>query len=366
MATKKQTNTPTSAPNNKEAKLAALATAIKDIKKQYGEGAVMMMDDDSVQHIEALSTGALTLDIALGIGGLPRGRIVEIYGPEGSGKSTLALHCVAEAQKLGGLAAYIDIEHAMDANYARNIGVNIEETIIAQPESGEEALDIAECIIRSNAVDIVVIDSVAALVPRQEIEGDMSDQQVGVQARLMSKAMRKLTAAIKSSNTVCIFINQIREKVGVMYGNPETTSGGRALKFFASVRLEIRRKDTIKGADGVAGNRVKVKVVKNKVAPPFKEAEFDIIFGKGVDYVGELLDIGADNDIITKSGAFYSYEGTRLGQGRENSKAFLLNNQELLNEINTKVRDLILHNKTVTVANEDDDDLVQVDAEDIE
>ncbi len=364
MATKKPTPAAVPVPNDRAAKRAALETAMKEIRKSYGEGAVMMMDDESVQNIEALSTGALTLDIALGIGGLPRGRIAEIYGPEGSGKSTLALHCVAEAQKLGGFAAYIDVEHAMDANYARNIGVNIEETIIAQPECGEEALDIAERIIRSNAVDIIVIDSVAALVPKQEIEGTMEDQQVGVQARLMSKAMRKLTAAIKASNTVCIFINQIREKVGVMYGNPEVTSGGRALKFFSSVRLEIRRKDSIKGGDGISGNRVKVKVVKNKVAPPFKEAEFDIIFGKGVDYVGEVLDIGAANDIITKAGAFYSYKGTRLGQGRENSKAFLLENPAIFDEINGEVREFMFQNKVAPV--DDGDDLLEMSIEDLE
>lgn len=336
----KKTTTPTPAlTNERAAKRAALDAAIQSIQKQYGQGAVMMMDDDSVQNIAALSTGALTLDMALGIGGLPKGRIVEIYGPEGAGKSTLALHCVAEAQKAGEYAAYIDVEHAMDANYARNIGVKIEETIIAQPESGEQALDIAERIIRSNAVGIVVVDSVAALVPQQEIDGEMSDMQVGAQARLMSKAMRKLTAAIKDSGTVCIFINQLREKVGIMYGNNETQPGGRALKFYSSVRLDIRKQEVIKDGSTIIGNKVRVKVVKNKVAPPFKEATFDVIFGKGVDRLGEILDIGVNLNVVGKSGAYFYYNDEKIGQGRDNAKKFLHENPDILADIETKVKD---------------------------
>lgn len=346
-------------PNDREAKRAALEAAMNSIKKQYGQGAVMMMDDDSVQNIEALSTGSMTLDLALGIGGLPKGRVVEIYGPEGAGKSTLALHCVAEAQKNGGYAAYVDVEHAMDANYARNIGVKIEETMISQPESGEQALDIAETIIRSGGVDVIVIDSVAALVPQQEIDGEMSDMQVGAQARLMSKALRKLTAAIKDTGTVCIFINQLREKVGVMYGNPETQPGGRALKFYSSVRLDIRRQDAIKDGSAVIGNKVKVKVVKNKVAPPFKEATFDIIFGKGVDRTGEVLDIATDADIIKRSGAFYSYGDTKIGQGRDNAKAFLAANPDVFEEINGMVREELLKHKVAIVEREDDEEFVE-------
>lgn len=342
---KKTVIEPTEKPNDREAKRAALNAAMNAIKKQYGQGAVMMMNDESVQNIDALSTGSLTLDIALGIGGLPKGRIVEIYGPEGAGKSTLALHCVAEAQRAGGYAAYIDVEHAMDATYAKAIGVNIEETLISQPESGEQALDIAEKIIRSGAADIVVIDSVAALVPQQEIDGEMGDLQVGAQARLMSKAMRKLTAAIGDTGTVCIFINQIREKVGVMYGSPEITSGGRALKYHSSVRLDIRRVDAIKDGSAVIGNKVKVKVVKNKVAPPFKEAHFDIIFGKGVDKTGEILDIATSMNIIQKSGAFYYYGEMKIGHGREDTKNCLLQNTKLFDEIESQVREELLKNK---------------------
>lgn len=343
--TPKATVTPV---NDRDGKRAALEHAMKDLKKKYGEGAVMMMDDASIQSIEALPTGSLTLDMALGIGGLPRGRIVEIYGPEGAGKSTLALHCVAEAQKAGGYAAYIDVENAMDAQYARAIGVKLEETLIAQPESGEQALDIAEQVIRSNAVDICIIDSVAALVPQVEIDGEMSDQQVGAQARMMSKAMRKLTAAINQTKTVCIFINQLREKVGVMYGNPETQPGGRALKFYSSVRLDIRKQDVIKEGGAIIGNKVRVKVVKNKVAPPFKEAHFDIMFGKGVDYLGEILDIGVNYEIVQKSGSFYSYDGERLGQGRDNSKKFLQEHPELMEKLNAQVREAMFQNSKNT------------------
>lgn len=350
---KKTTTPPVAKPTDRDAKKAALDAAMNAVKKQYGQGAIMMMDDESVQNIDALSTGSLTLDIALGIGGLPKGRIIEIYGPEGAGKSTLALHCVAEAQKAGGFAAYIDVEHAMDAEYARNIGVKIEETIISQPESGEQALAIAETIIRSGATDIVVIDSVAALVPQQEIDGEMSDLQVGAQARLMSKAMRKLTAAIGDTGTVCVFINQLREKVGTMYGNPETQPGGRALKFYSSVRLDIRRAEPIKEGNTIIGNKVKVKVVKNKVAPPFKEALFDIVFGKGVDRTGEILDIATNLDIIQRSGAFYYYNDVRIGQGRDNAKTYLTQNLDIFKEIDEQVREELLKNKPI-VANDDD------------
>lgn len=359
MAKKTTSKSAEPAANDRDSKRAALEFAMKDLKKKYGEGAVMMMDDESIQKIEALSTGSLTLDMALGIGGLPRGRIVEIFGPEGAGKSTLALHCVAEAQKAGGYAAYIDVENAMDASYAQAIGVKLDETLISQPESGEQALDIAENIIRSNAVDIIVIDSVAALVPQAEIDGEMGDQQVGAQARLLSKAMRKLTAAINQTKTVCIFINQLREKVGVMYGNPEVQPGGRALKFYSSVRLDIRKQDVLKDGSTVVGNKVRVKVVKNKVAPPFKEAHFDILFGKGVDYLGEILDIGVSYDIVQKSGSFYSYDGERLGQGRDNSKKFLSENPELFAKLTTQVREAIFQNSKNTtpmpdVLDEDD------------
>lgn len=335
--------------NDTEGKSSAIEFAMRDLQKKYGVGSVMMMNDDSIKSVDALSTGSLTLDMALGIGGLPKGRIIEIFGPESAGKSTLALHCVAEAQKAGGYAAYIDVENAMDAQYAKAIGVQLDRTIISQPESGEQALDIAEQIIRSNAVDIIVIDSVAALVPQIEIDGEMSDLQVGAQARLLSKAMRKLTAAINQTKTVCIFINQLREKVGVMYGNPEVTTGGRALKFYSSVRLDIRKQDAIKIGTTVIGNKVKVKVVKNKVAPPFKEAVFDIMFGKGVDSLGEILDIGVNYQIVQKSGAFYSYDGEKLGQGRENSKKFLQENPDIMNKLNTQVRDAIFqHSKNTT------------------
>jgi recombination protein RecA len=363
---KKNTPTPAQTPVDKASKIAALQTAMQSIKKQYGAGAVMMMNDESIQKIDALSTGSLTLDKALGIGGLPRGRIVEIFGPEGAGKSTLALHCVAEAQKAGGLAAYIDVENAMDASYAKAIGVNLEETLISQPESGEQALDIAERVIRSNAVDIVVVDSVAALVPQVEIDGEMSDLQVGAQARLLSKAMRKLTAAINQTKTVCIFINQLREKVGVIYGSPEVTTGGRALKFYSSIRLEIRRQEVLKEGSSIIGNKVKVKVVKNKVAPPFKEACFDIMFGQGVDYVGEVLDIGVEYNVVQRAGAFYSYNGERLGQGRENSKNYLKETPELLDTIAEQVRAALLQNNknTTPIATPVDDDEDFFDEED--
>jgi recombination protein RecA len=369
MAKKTTSKNPITPTDDQEGKRAALESAMKGIIKKYGEGAVMMMDDESIQSIEALSTGSLTLDMALGIGGLPKGRIIEIFGPEGAGKSTLALHCVAEAQKAGGRAAYVDVENAMDAQYAKAIGVKLGETLIAQPESGEQALDIAEQVIRSNAVDIMVIDSVAALVPQAEIDGEMSDQQVGAQARMMSKAMRKLTAAINQTKTVCIFINQLREKVGVMYGNPEVQPGGRALKFYASVRLDIRKQDVIKEGGAIVGNKVRVKVVKNKVAPPFKEAHFDIMFGKGVDYLGEILDIGVTYEIVKKSGSYYSYDDERLGQGRDNAKQFLHEHPEMMEKLNQQVREAIFqHNKSTTpmaMSIDEDDEPDDIDEDDI-
>ncbi len=316
----------------------ALESALTQIRKQFGDGAVMRLGQTQALNVEAISTGSLTLDMALGIGGLPRGRIIEIYGPESSGKTTLALHCVAEGQKLGGNAAFIDVEHALDPVYASHLGVDIDSLLVAQPDTGEQALEITEKLIASGAIDVIVVDSVAALVPRAEIEGEMGDSHVGLQARLMSQAMRKLTGAISKSNCVAIFINQIREKVGVMYGNPETTSGGRALKFYASVRLDVRRVESIKVGGEVVGNHTKVKVVKNKVAPPFKVAEFDIMYGEGISKMGEIMDAAIDMDIIHKSGAWFSYEGQRLAQGKDNSKKLIESNPELLNEIETKVR----------------------------
>ncbi len=325
----------------KEEKLKALDAAIAQIEKQYGKGAVMKLGDQGANmNVEAIPTGSLSLDLALGIGGIPRGRIVEIYGPESSGKTTVMLHMIAEVQKRGGIAGFIDAEHALDPVYAKNIGVDIDNLYISQPDSGEQALEIAETMVRSGAIDIVVVDSVAALVPKQEIDGDMGDAVMGAQARLMSQAMRKLTAVISKSNCTVVFINQLREKLGVMFGNPETTTGGRALKFYASVRLDVRRTESIKQAGEVIGNRTKVKVVKNKVAPPFKEAEFDIMFGKGISRIGDILDLAADNDIIVKSGAWYAYEGNKIGQGRENAKQYLEENPEVCAEVENKVRDL--------------------------
>ncbi len=316
----------------------ALEGAILQIEKQFGKGSIMRMGEaDTKMNIEVIPTGAITLDIALGVGGIPRGRIIEIYGPESSGKTTVALHMVAEAQKLGGIAAFIDAEHALDPLYARKLGVDIDNLLISQPDTGEQALEIAEALVRSSAVDIIVVDSVAALTPRAEIEGEMGDAHVGLQARLMSQALRKLTGAISKSQAVAVFINQIREKVGVMFGNPEVTPGGRALKFYATVRLEVRRVESLKQGNDFIGNRTKVKVVKNKVAPPFKEAEFDIIYGEGISKVGCLLDLAADRDIVKKSGAWYSYQETRLGQGRENAVDFLKNNPELYQEIENLV-----------------------------
>ncbi len=319
------------------AKSEALATALAQIEKKYGKGSVMKLGENAAMNVEAISTGSLGLDIALGIGGVPKGRIVEIYGPESSGKTTIALHVVAEAQKTGGEAAYIDVEHALDPVYARNLGVDIDSLLVSQPDTGEQALEIAEALVRSGALDVVVVDSVAALVTRAEIEGDMGDSHVGVQARLMSAALRKLTSAISKSNCVVIFINQLREKVGVVYGNPEVTPGGRALKFYASVRIDIRKAETIKNGTEMIGSHTRAKVVKNKVAPPFKQAEFDIMYGKGISKSGEIIDLAVQFDIIKKSGAWFSYNDERLGQGRDNVKALIEANKELSAEIEAKV-----------------------------
>ncbi len=319
-------------------KAKALEMSLAGIEKQFGKGSVMKMGEKTNMVIGTVPTGALALDLALGIGGLPRGRVVEIYGPESSGKSTLAMHVVAEAQRSGGICAYVDAEHAMDPIYARAIGVDVDELLISQPDTGEQALEITDMLVRSGAIDVVVIDSVAALTPRAEIEGDMGDSHVGLQARLMSQALRKLTANLNKTDTICIFINQLREKIGVMFGSPETTPGGRALKFYSSVRLDIRRIESIKDGVEVVGNRTRVKVVKNKVAPPFRQAEFDIMYGKGISREGGVLDIGVDNDIVKKSGAWYTYEGEQLGQGRENAKQFLFDNPEIMIEISERIR----------------------------
>ncbi|WP_164215525.1 recombinase RecA [Virgibacillus sp. YIM 98842] len=316
----------------------ALDMALRQIEKQFGKGSIMKLGEQAEQKIATIPSGSLALDVALGIGGYPRGRVIEIYGPESSGKTTVALHAIAEAQRKGGQAAFIDAEHALDPGYARALGVNIEELLLSQPDTGEQALEIAEALVRSGAVDMVVVDSVAALVPKAEIEGEMGDSHVGLQARLMSQALRKLSGAINKSKTTAIFINQIREKVGVMFGNPETTPGGRALKFYSSVRLEVRRAETLKQGNDMVGNRARIKVVKNKVAPPFKQAEVDIMYGEGISKEGEILDIGSDLDIVDKSGAWYSYNGERLGQGRENAKQFLKENAEMMAEIQQAVR----------------------------
>lgn len=324
----------------KDDKIRALETALAQIEKQYGKGSVMKLGEtNSNMNIETVPTGSISLDIALGLGGVPKGRIIEIYGPESSGKTTVALHMIAEVQKLGGIAGFIDAEHALDPAYAKNIGVDIDNLYISQPDNGEQALEITETMVRSGAVDIVIVDSVAALVPKAEIDGDMGDSHMGLQARLMSQALRKLTAIVGKSQCIVIFINQLREKIGVMFGNPETTTGGRALKFYASIRLDVRRIESLKQGGEVTGNRTRIKVVKNKIAPPFKEAEFDIMFGRGISKEGDILDLASESDIVNKSGAWYSYNDSKIGQGRENAKQYLSENPEIFEEINQKVRE---------------------------
>ena len=326
--------------NMKEDKVRALDAAIGQIEKQFGKGSIMKLGDSSANmNVETIPTGSLSLDIALGLGGIPKGRIIEIYGPESSGKTTVALHMVAEVQKRGGIAGFIDAEHALDPAYAKNIGVDIDNLYISQPDNGEQALEITETMVRSGAIDIVIVDSVAALVPKAEIDGDMGDSHMGLQARLMSQALRKLTAVISKSNCVVIFINQLREKLGVMFGNPETTTGGNALKFYSSIRMDVRRIESLKQAGEVIGNRTRVKIVKNKVAPPFKEAEFDIMFGKGISRVGDILDLAVKQDIIQKSGAWFAYDNAKIGQGRENAKLFLEEHPEIMAEVERKVRE---------------------------
>ena len=340
MAAKKPAKTEKAAPvtGAQEEKLKALEHALADLDKQFGKGAVMKLGEHAEQNVQVIPTGCLTLDEALGVGGIPRGRIVEIFGPESSGKTTLALHCVAEGQKMGGNAAFIDVEHALDPVYASALGVDVDSLLVSQPDTGEQALEITEALVRSNAIDVIVVDSVAALVPRAEIEGEMGDSHVGLQARLMSQALRKLAGAISKSNCVAIFINQLREKVGVVYGNPEVTPGGRALKFYSSVRLDVRKKEVLKSGTDIIGSRTKVKVVKNKVAPPFREVEFDIMYGQGISKVGDLLDLAERLEIVQKSGAWFSYNGTRIGQGRDNAKNFLRDNPDIFEEISELVR----------------------------
>ena len=330
-------------------KAKALELAITQIDRQFGKGSIMRLGDDYIPTMDnVISTGCLSLDVALGVGGIPKGRVVEIYGPESSGKTTLALHIVAEAQKAGGFAAFIDAEHAVDPDYSKKLGVNTEELLISQPDTGEQALEICETLVRSGALDVIVIDSVAALVPRAELEGDMGDSHMGLQARLMSQALRKLTGTVSRSNTTVIFINQIREKIGVMFGNPETTPGGRALKFYSSVRLEIRRITTIKDGTEMVGSRVRVKVVKNKVAPPFKKSEFDIMYGQGISYVGDIIDLAVEGNIVEKTGAWYSYDDMKIGQGRENAKSFLTENSDILDAVTEKVKSFMgLNNEAV-------------------
>lgn len=336
-------------------KMKAIENAMGQIEKQFGKGSIMKLGEHSSLNVDAISTGSLDLDIALGIGGVPRGRIIEIYGPESSGKTTVALHISAEAQKRGGAVAFIDAEHALDPSYARNVGVDTENLIVSQPDTGEQGLEITEALVRSGAIDVVVVDSVAALVPRAEIEGEMGDSHVGLQARLMSQALRKLTGTINKSNCIVIFINQLREKVGVMFGNPETTTGGRALKFYASVRMDVRRIDSIKQGDEIIGNRTRVKIMKNKVAPPFKVAEFDIMYNEGISKVGNIIDVGVKESIVQKSGAWFSYNDIRLGQGRENAKQYLRENPEIALEIENQIRskyDLPINQDNVKVASE--------------
>lgn len=339
-----------------EEKKKALESVFSVIEKEYGTGSIMKLGDANSVDVEVIPTGSLTLDMALGVGGLPRGRVIEIYGPESSGKTTVALHVVAEAQKMGGEAAFIDAEHALDPVYAKKLGVDIDNLIVAQPDTGEQALDIAEALVRSGALDVIVVDSVAALVPKAEIDGEMGDSHVGLLARLMSQALRKLTAVISKSGTVVIFINQLREKVGVMYGNPETTPGGRALKFFSSVRLDVRRGEVIKNGTELIGNKTKVKVVKNKVAPPFKTAEFDILYGEGISKEGNILDFAVENNIIKKSGAWFSYNGEKIGQGRDNVRKYMVENKEFTAEIDRQVRELLKNNSGYLPSEADDSD----------
>ena len=326
---------------DKDIKLQALKLAMEKIDKAYGKGSIMKLGDMTIEKVDSISTGSITIDAALGVGGLPKGRIIEIFGPESSGKTTLTIHAIAECQKSGGIAAFIDAEHAFDRIYAENLGVDIDNLVISQPDNGEQALEIADNLIRSGAIDLIIIDSVAALTPKSEIDGEMGDASVGVQARLMSKALRKMTASISKTGATCVFINQLRSKIGVMFGNPETTTGGNALKFYSSVRIDIRRSTQLKDGEKILGNRTKVKIVKNKIAPPFRRAEFDIVYGKGISKTGEIIDLGVDNNIIEKSGSWYSYNGTKLGQGKESVKNLLIDNPELMSELETKVKEVI-------------------------
>ena len=326
----------------KDVKLQALKLAMEKIDKAYGKGSIMKLGDMTIEKVESISTGSISIDAALGVGGLPKGRVIEIFGPESSGKTTLTIHAIAECQKQGGIAAFIDAEHAFDRFYAENLGVDIDNLVISQPDNGEQALEIADNLIRSGAIDLIVIDSVAALTPKSEIDGEMGDASVGVQARLMSKALRKMTASISKTGATCVFINQLRSKIGIMFGNPETTTGGNALKFYSSVRIDIRRSTQIKDGDKVLGNRTKVKIVKNKIAPPFRRAEFDIVYGKGISKTGEVIDLGVEHNIIEKSGSWYSYEGTKLGQGKEAVKNLLNDNPELMSELESKVKEVIV------------------------
>lgn len=352
-------------PKADDARKKALSVALSQIEKQYGKGAILKLGDEADYEMASIPTGALSLDIALGIGGLPRGRVVEIFGPESSGKTTVALHCIAEAQKMGGIAAFVDAEHALDPLYAGKLGVDIDELIVSQPDYGEQALEITEELARSGAVDIIVIDSVAALVPRAEIDGEMGDASVGLQARLMSQALRKLAAVLNKSQTLVVFINQLREKIGVMFGSPETTTGGRALKFYASVRLDIRRIETLRSGTDIIGSRTRVKVVKNKVAPPFKEAEFDILYGEGISQEGCLIDIGVDLDIVDKSGSWFSYKGEQLAQGRDNTRQYLIENPEIADEIEERIRDYYVSLDS-KVQSESDEQKEKTDSAEIE
>ena len=344
-------------------KSTALEAALQQIEKNFGKGSIMKLGSGAAQGIEVISTGCLPLDIALGVGGIPRGRIIEIYGPESSGKTTVALHIAAQAQKMGGVAAFIDAEHALDPVYAHNLGINLDELLVSQPDTGEQALEIAEALVRSGAVDVVVVDSVAALVPRAELEGDMGESHVGLQARLMSQALRKLTGAVNKSRTAIVFINQLREKVGVMFGNPETTAGGRALKYYATVRIDIRRSETLKQGSDMVGNRTKAKIVKNKVAPPFKIAEFDIVFGEGISQAGSLVDLGVNLGVIKKSGSWFSYNEEKIGQGRENAKKYLKNNPEIFAEIETKVRELSVTSNRLSFGTTDEENAENAESE---